>query len=205
MRTEKRTIQQAQDRADLATRLTEEYAFALGMSKKAKLQLCLLVEEGVGMLWAMSEVVDGSVWIEGDERETRICLEATARLDRDRRKTLLAMASNGKSTAGRGLMATLGAFIVDSLYHMGQSVQWLANETFKNGMVGPNGVAAPMSDANMIPVWSLEEYRQNLRASGDADDQAALFDLERSIVARLADDLIVSLQGKKVNLVIVKR
>ncbi len=205
MKTEKRRIGGARERADLANQLVEEYAAGVNLSEKERLHLCLLAEEAVGMLYAMTDTVDGSIWIEGGDGEAAIHLEASARLDPDQRKALTAIDSRGPGAAGKSFMGLLGEFISDSLYHLEQSVKWLANETFKNGMVGVNGVAAPMIADTLTPVWSLAEYRANLRANPDDASRAALDDLERSIVARLADDVIISVQRKKVDLVIVRR
>ncbi len=205
MKTDIRRIIDAQERANLAIHMTDEYAAGVNLSEKEKMHLCLLAEEAIGMLYAMTDTVDGSIWIEGDEGASRIHLEASAKLDRDQRKDLIAIDSRAQGAAGKSFMGMLGDLILDSLYHLGRSVLWLANESFKNGMVGVNGVVAPMSADELIPVWSLAEYKINLESNEDDASQEALDDLERSIVARLADDVIISVKGKKVEMVIVKR
>ena len=50
--------------------------------------------------------------------------------------------------------------------------------------------------------WSLSAYRQNLR--DDPGAEPALEELEKSIVAHLADEVTIGIHGQKIRLVIAK-
>ena len=51
-------------------------------------------------------------------------------------------------------------------------------------------------------VWSLEQYRSTVRR----EEQTAAWDeLEKSVIASLADDVIVGVRGKRADIIIVKK
>ena len=51
-------------------------------------------------------------------------------------------------------------------------------------------------------IWRLEEYRNSVKK----EEQAEAWDeLEKSVIASVADDVIVGVKGKRANVVIVKR
>ena len=69
------------------------------------------------------------------------------------------------------------------------------------GMVDMNAYRSMESQ-----IWSLEEYRQNLEPVRKQDQEAARAwdELEKSVVAKLADDVRVGIRGSKVTMVIHK-
>ena len=51
-------------------------------------------------------------------------------------------------------------------------------------------------------LWSLEQYKNTVKK----DEQAEAWDeLEKSVIASVADDVIVGVKGKQANIVIVKK
>ena len=62
-----------------------------------------------------------------------------------------------------------------------------------------------MGNADMMTVWTLQTYRDDLDQASDDDAEAALDELEKSIVAKLADDILVGVKGDRINLVIKKQ
>ena len=60
-------------------------------------------------------------------------------------------------------------------------------------------------ESMIIPVWSLNGYRQNLVPGEErAENREAWDELEKSIVAKLSDDVIVGIKKKKASFTIVK-
>ena len=56
--------------------------------------------------------------------------------------------------------------------------------------------------------WSMEDYRDQLRQHRELDQrdsQEAWDELERSVVAKLADDVKVSIRGRNVEMTIIKK
>jgi len=73
------------------------------------------------------------------------------------------------------------------------------------GIITPPGIETP-AVYDMTPVWTLQTYRANLEekhVDNEAAD-AAWDELEKSIVANLADDVVVGVKGDCIELVIIK-
>ena len=61
-------------------------------------------------------------------------------------------------------------------------------------------------NADMMTVWTLQSYRDDLsKARGEDAADEALEDLEKSIVAKIADDIVVGVKGDRIDLVIKKK
>ena len=58
----------------------------------------------------------------------------------------------------------------------------------------------------MVPIWTLQTYREDLDTNRLSDESAgeAWDELEKSIVGKLADDIIVGVKGDCIEMVIVK-
>ncbi|MBQ6123248.1 MAG: hypothetical protein IJI59_16145, partial [Clostridia bacterium] len=63
-----------------------------------------------------------------------------------------------------------------------------------------------MGNADMLTIWTLQTYRNDLNlARADSDNAEEAWDeLEKSIVAKLADDIVVGVKGDRIDLVISK-
>jgi hypothetical protein len=51
-------------------------------------------------------------------------------------------------------------------------------------------------------LWSLDQYRSTARKDEQAEDWD---ELEKSVIASLADDVIVGVRGKRADIIIVKK
>lgn len=186
---------------------TENFAWHAGLDRRATLRLSLLVEETLGMVKAMVDDFYGRIWFVGDADACEIHLEATASMDSDRKQELLSVSSTGRNAAARGFMGMLGDVISGALHNIGHAVDTAYGETAVSGSVmAPAGLGTPdMYD--LTPVWTLQQYKANVekgRLEGDALERAKE-DLEKSVVANLADDVVVGVKGDRIELVIKKR
>ena len=186
---------------------TDNFAWHAGLDKHDALRLNLLVEETLGMVKAMVEDFYGRLWFSGDGDACEIHLEATADMNSNRKQELLCVSSTGRNAAAKGFMGMLGDVISGALHNLGHAVDTAYGESAVSGnIVTPDGMGTPnMYDLN--PVWTLEQYRENVekgKLSADALEQAKE-DLEKSIVANLADDVVVGVKGDHIEMVISKR
>ncbi len=184
---------------------TENFARHAKLDRRDALRLTLLVEETLGMVKAMLDDFYGQLWFVGDEKNCEIHFEATANMDADRKHELLSVSSTGKNAAAKGFMAMVGEVISGALYGFGRTMDTYGQETIKYGVVHTEGVMAGSVSPDMTPIWTLQDYRQNLdekRAEGGLED--AWDELEKSIVASLADDVVVGVRGDRIELVIRK-
>ncbi len=185
---------------------TENFAWHAGLDKRDAMRLDLLVEETLGMMKAMVDDFYGRLWFSGDAGACEIHLEATANLDSDRKQELLSVSSTGKNAAAKGFMGMLGDVISRALHNVGHAVDDAYGASAVSGsVIAPAGLGTP-DLYDLAPVWTLEQYRANVekgRLESDALEQAKE-DLEKSIVANLADDVVVGVKGDRIELVIRK-
>jgi len=186
---------------------TDNFAWHAGLDKHDTLRLNLLVEETLGMVKAMVDDFYGQLWFSGDAEACEIHLEATANMDSDRKQELLSVSSSGKNAAAKGFMGMLGDVISRALHNVGHAVDEAYGESaVSDSVMAPAGLGTP-DLYDLTPVWTLEQYRANVekgRMESDALERAKE-DLEKSIVANLADDVVVGVKGDRIELVIAKR
>ena len=185
--------------------VTEEFARGLGLGKHESLRLELLTEETLGMVKALVDDFYGQIWFEGEGKRCEIHLQATADMNTDRREELLSMSSSGRNAAAKGFMAMLKDVVSGALHSFGRSMNDYGREVARYGIVNPADVGGFAVDA-MVPIWSLQTYRTGLETQrpDNAEADAARDELEKSIVGRLADDVVVGVKGDRIELVIVK-
>ena len=205
MVSEKFMINSDAGRIAAATYVGEAFARDNRLGRRDTLRLQLLTEETLGMIRAMLNEFYGQLWFEGDENRFEIHVEATASMNEDKKHDLMSVSRSGKNVAVKGFMNKLGELISNTLYDFGRVVDAYGTETMRYGIVSPPGIETPMV-YNVMPVWSLKTYRENLKTDLNESDQAgqAWDEMEKSIVANLADDVIVGVKGDCIELVIVK-
>lgn len=183
---------------------TEDFAWQAKLEKRDALRLDLLVEETLGMVKTMLEDFYGQLWFVADGKTCEIHFEATANMDVEKRRELLSVSTSGKNAAPRGFMARLGEMISNAMFGVGQTMDAYGEDTIRYGIVHSPGAVMPNVD--MVPIWTLQNYRADLEQARAEDGVAeeAWDELEKSIVARLADDVVVGVKGDRINLVIIK-
>ena len=191
-------------RMEAARYATENFAWQAKLSRRDTLRLDLLVEETLGMARTMLEDFYGQIWFTAEGKACEIHFEATADMNADKKEELLSVSSTGKNASARGFMARLGETISGLLRSAGKSMDAYGQETMKYGIVHTPDMAG--ASAGMVTVWSLQSYVSDLNAAPDGDTgaEAAWDELEKSIVAKLADDVIVGVRGDRIDLVIKK-
>ena len=184
---------------------TENFAWHAGLDRRATLRLSLLVEETLGMVKAMVDDFYGRVWFVGDADACEIHLEATADMDSDRKQELLSVSSTGRNAAARGFMGMLGDVFMGALHGLSRTLDAYGRETARFGVVHTEGMGGAAVD-EMSLIWTLSAYRDGLDTYRDKDQEAeqAWDELEKSIVASLADEVTVGVRGDCIEMVIVK-
>ena len=184
---------------------TENFAWQASLGKRDMLRLDLLVEETLGMAKAMLEDFYGKLWFVLNGKTCEIHFEATANIDSGKKRELISVSSTGRNAATRGFMGRIGEMISNALHGFGDTIDAYGQETIRYGIVHTPGSVAPAVD--MVPIWTLQTYKSDLEQAREQDSEAeaALDDLERSIVASLADDIVVGVKGDRVDLVVTKR
>ncbi len=178
--------------------LTEQAGFSAGLDKKSALRLRLLAEELLGLFRSIAGEVASVYRLERDGRSFVLHMTAKPPVTEKMKEQFLAASSTGKNDATRGFMGKIGALIAGALVAAKDASPYFsadADPVFILGAVEGDGAA-----------WSLAYYRERLRASQLQSEEAARArdELERSIVAAIADDVKVRILGNKVEIRIYK-
>lgn len=166
------------------------------LDEKSALQLRLLAEEFVGMLPELLECVSGEFWIEsaGKKFELRASLQAD-KDDLDFNEKVMSISTSGKNIAAEGIMGKIAAAALSMLHIYTSPTVQATVDYFAMG----TDVAAGVSD-----LWSLGNYRDAAKKYVDSGKPEAWDELEKSIVAKVADDVEVGIKGEKVDIIITK-
>ena len=175
------------------------------LEDKKALRLRLLAEELCGMLPGLVENFSGEFWAEneGDEYKLHVELKADD-MTIDLRDELISVSKSGKNAAAKGVMGKIRAVAETMLLAASDpTLQTLPAREFYDyhgynmgfGYIDP----AIAVETGYIYSWSLFNYKT---AVEEKEDEYA--ELERSIVAKLADDIIVGVRGKNVEIVVKK-
>ena len=162
---------------------------------KSALRARLLAEELVGMLPALLENAEGSFWVENDGSKYEMHVSVKAKeTDFFTREKLLAVSTSGKNEANKGIMGKIRAAAELMLFPVSDDL--MVND-FAGFEVDPS---MAFSHA-----WSLRQYENQIsRQDESAEKREAWDELEKSIIAKLADDVVVGIRGKKVDIIVHK-
>ena len=182
----------------------EKFAVYEGLDKKETLQLRLLAEEMMGMFRGIAGEFEAEFYGEGQNGTMRLCIESRIMVDREQRKELLALSKTGKNTVSRGFMGKVRDVFENFMLHYDEVQHYgvMTDDSFipfqSMGMI--NGQMIGSTDS--VPLWSLEAYRNGV---GEEEEPAEAWDeLEKSIVATIADDVQIGVRDGYVRIVILK-
>lgn len=165
----------------------EKCAAYNGLSPKQSLQLRLLAEELAGMLPALLKISEGLFWLENEGNHYELHVKLTTFFGSiAQRDKLLSVSTSGKNAAAVGIMGKIRCIVEEAM---------LAREA--------NGFSAVQTgEMELAPGgWSLANYRLQAQIQNRLDQWD---ELEKSIIANLADDVKVAICGEHVEITIIK-
>ncbi len=167
-------IANLETKMDVAQDIVNLYIFDTGIKDKDALRLRLLSEEVLRLAKSIIGYGIINFWLEGNARVTRIYLTADNHMDKEKQEELISVSTTGENSIEQGFFGKLR-----SLFTMN----------------------APSEHS-----WSLKEYQEELRRKKAEDkySEEAWDDLERSLVANLADDIEVSVSKDNIKMVVTK-
>lgn len=183
-----------------ALALTERTAANLGVEKRSLLHLRLLAEELFGMLRGIAGEVEATYWLEQEEKRFELHLASEISLTPEMREQLLAASTSGRNEAAKGFMGKIWVMVVNGLS--------TAKETLPFAMANA-ACAFPVTGdfaGESAVIWSMSTYKQELIQNKAAQQEAANAwdELEKSIVANVADEVKVRMVGKNVEIILYK-
>ena len=184
-----------------ALSLTESAAGNL--SDKDKLRLRLLAEEMLSMVRAITGECSADFWLEIEGTACTLNLEAKSELDYSKRKELLSVSTSGKNTEHLGMMEKIRSIVEAGLYGLEEGFKIQAE--YGTGMFVYGSLGMPDDGlADAMYEWSMRKYKDEIEANRE-EEQDSYDELEKSIIANIADDVQVGIKKDSVKLVVVKK
>ncbi len=199
MKTDIISVSSSGRQMETALKQVEKVAAYKELGHKQALHLRLLAEEMMGMMRSITGEKEGEFWIEDEDGVYRLHLKVVTPMDSDKREKLLSVSSTGKNESARGLMGRLRDFFDQS---MDSDVASVTSPLLAPDMFEQTGMTSLEKE------WSLIRYVGALSDKVKEDDPAAKEawdELEKSVVARVADDVKVSIKGRTVEMTIIKK
>lgn len=188
MKTDMIIISSGDDKINDALTMAEKVAAYKELSPKNALHLRLLTEEVMGMVRAITGDVEGKFWIEDDNNVFQIHLKVRTSIDEKQREQLISASKSGKNEATRGIMGKIRA-----LFEPVEGIPMFYEMEY-----------CDYGDAT----WSMLAYREQLQKyiEKNSDGAREAWDeLEKSVIFHIADDVKVSVYGRDVEMVVIKK
>ena len=176
-----------------------------GLEDKKALRIRLLSEELCGMLSGLVGDFSGKFWAEndGDSYELHVELKADD-MSLELRDELISVSKSGKNAAAKGVMGKIRAVAETMLLAATDPSLTVPEGEFYDyhgfnmgfGYVDPTMAV----ETGYVYSWSLFNYKTAV----EEKETEAFEELERSIVAKLADDIIVGVRGNNVEIKVKK-
>ncbi len=194
------TMENALAQADLAANYKQ-------LSHKDALHLRLLAEELLGMMRSITGETRGTFWIEDENGVFQLHLAVETKMTGEKREQLLAASTSGKNESAKGLMGRIRDFID----------RGADKEAARSSGISLSADLFPRA-ADSMPDWQASEYwewymrkyeeaiqHQIQDNETRAKAKEAWDELEKSVVAHVADDVKVSIRGKQTEITIIKK
>lgn len=184
---------------DLAAILKESEKVAVynELTHKQALHLRLLCEELDGMLPELVGDFEGKFWIEYEDGLCKV--NASIEIDEistERKEELLNVAKSKKNASAVGVVGKIRSAIENFLLDLDAAGMYMPPEH----SVG--SASAQYMDMAYTQYWSLNQYKSSAKSQNSSE---AWDELEKSVIASVADDVIVGIKGKRADIIIVKK
>ena len=186
----------------IVTAMEEASKFAAkqNFGKKERLYMRLITEELLGLLSGITNNDYRALfWVEGEANEAIFHLTAKTDMTAEKRDQLIDASSAKKNDAAVGIMGKIKDMVETAVLNFGN-----VNPT--TSVFYDAGVAdtAPIDGLSLF--WTLENYRKSMEALGTAAEEDDGWDeLERSVIANIADDVHVSIRKDAVEITVFKK
>lgn len=200
MKTKKIYVNNHETGMQEALEITERVGMDNGLDAKQMRRLRLLAEELFGMLRSIAGGMDADYWLEYEGKSFELHMKSDVNLTDEMKKQFLAASSSGENSAAKGFMGRLKVMIAEALFVNAPSDSLL----FSGLSMGLISMASPtaMGAGSTSYLWSLRKYKDEAEKEGENE---AWDELEKSIVANIADEVSVKIIGTTVEIIVNKK
>ncbi len=182
---------------EAALELTEK--FYEGSSPKTIMRMRLLAEETMNLVRAITQDADmeAEFSLEKEADVYRIQLNTNTIMYADKRKALMEISSKKENAAAKGVLGKIREVFELALLPKDE-------RSARESRIGMMGLTDPTAIQTMSATWKMSNYISSVNESAtDAEfAQEAKNELEKSILANLAKDVIIGIVGDDVKLTI---
>ena len=179
---------------DLSPLLTETEKIAKynELTEKEALYLRLLAEELVSMLPSIVENYSGEFWIENNGKSYELCVKfLVPDMKTSTRTRLIGVSKAQKNSYAVGITGRI------------REVFDYMTTASDDAMISPAGKYGFSTNIDFSLIWSLKQCQNGVKEHKSEKDKGD--ELERSILIKIADDVIVGVKGKNVEIIIKKK
>lgn len=181
----------------------EKVAEYNGLARKEMIQLRLLAEEMIGMQEGILGFVEGTFYLENKDRVYNLCLHSDVMVEDQTREKFVELSTNKQNAAYSGFKGKIrmaidsmlngasGDVYISSCDYMGDPLVFSYPSYFQKSMQGADSYGQ---------TWTLSQYREKAKGNKDQWDE-----LEKSIVASIADEVIVGARTNYADIIVVKK
>ncbi len=201
MKTELISISPAGTGMDKALELTEKTGAFCGLDHKSALRLRLLSEEVIELMRSFTDELRGDFWLEAKDNVVEIHLKTEIPMDLKTKKELIAVSSSGKNAAAKGFMGKIRELISTATLPDDPETKAMTDQA-----LGLMSLGCQMGSYSGSYSWSMSSYVASIEKASETktNAQEAKDELEKSIVANLADDVTVHIVNSDVEIAIYK-
>ncbi len=167
----------------------------------------LLFEESIGMVKAITGDFTAIVWVEEYEGENWLRLIGKTNMDIDKKTDLISVSSSKENALAVGFMGKVRDFIETGLlnYDGIMKLQQKYNG-YGMGIFGSYLDTAVASNPNAFTgfMWTMDDYKKSLKEGNGEPELTAYWDeLEKSIVASIAKDVVVGVEKNQIEMAFI--
>ena len=201
-----RRLQVGNDNSKVSAAMNEAESFLkeLNLDEKTTLRIRLLTEEVLEMVKTMLGEFQGEFWVECTGKEFKIHLDGTAEIDLEKERELLSASKDGVNVSTQGFGAKISQFIRHHGEYLDELLDAMGESTTSDFMyVG--AMDGCISQTSMA--WSMMQYKQYLESGQEEGERIEedLDELEKSILANLADDIKVGVKDDDITITVIKK
>lgn len=176
---------------------SERVAEYNSLTEKQTLQLRLLCEELDGMLPNIIDDFGGDFWIDFEDGVCKVnAAIKIPKFNAEKKEDLISVAMNKKNAAAVGVVGKIrnaieNFFLQDDsvIVYNPPPASFYVTTGFSEGV-------------DYSYLWSLKDYRSTVKQEEQTEEWD---ELEKSVIASVADDIIVGIKGNTADIIIVKK